>query len=193
MDDSIPTEEEVVRALFQLKNWKAPGMTGITADLLKTWYCMSHPKEGRGDPDLTALENWEVVVELVRLCFQGEIPTAHTIGVLVIIPKDDKGGVRGIGLLEAIHKLVSCVINMRIQKAVRFSEEVHGFRAKRGCITAVGKAKIRMQIAACKNETTYHLYLDLKKAYDSIDWDRTLEVMRKYRVGSQICRYVKET
>ena len=50
-----------------------------------------------------------------------------------------------------------------------------------------------MQIAACKNETTYHLYLDLKKAYHSIDRDKTLEVMRKYGVEPRICRYVKET
>lgn len=36
----------------------------------------------------------------------GEIPKAFNYRVLVIIPKDDKGGVRGIGLLETIHKLI---------------------------------------------------------------------------------------
>ena len=73
------------------------------------------------------MDNWKKVVELVQLCLMGEIPKAHNLGVLVIIPKDDVGGVRGIGLLEVTHKLVSCVINMRIQEAVSFCEEVHGF------------------------------------------------------------------
>ena len=75
---------------------------------------------------------------------------------------------------------------MSIQKAVSFSNKVHGFRANQGCITSVSEANIRMQIAACKNETTFQLYLDLKKAYDYINWDRTLEVMQKYGVGPQI-------
>ena len=149
---------------------------------------MANPKEG--DPDGEAEGNWKKVVELVRMCFEGEIPKAHLYGVLVIIPKDDKGGVRGIGLLEAIHKLVSCVINMRIQEKVSFYEEVHGFREKRGCITAVGESKIRIQIATCRSETTYQVYLDLRKAYDSIDRDRTLAIMAKYGIGPRILRYI---
>jgi len=37
-------------------------------------------------------------VEIIQKCFrEGEIPTAFSYGVLVIIPKDDYGGVRGIG------------------------------------------------------------------------------------------------
>ena len=57
VDDLIPEEMEVVKALFHLNNRKAPGMTGITADFLKTWYYMSHPKEGDGDTGARALEN----------------------------------------------------------------------------------------------------------------------------------------
>ena len=52
------------------------------------------------------------------------------------------------------------------------------------------EAKIRMQIASCRSTPLYQIYLDLSKAYDSIDRDRTLDIMTKYKVGPNICRYV---
>ena len=78
---------------------------------------------------------------------------AFSYGVLVIIPKDDKGGVRGIGLLESIHKIISQIINLRLGETIKFCDEVHGFRKRRGCYTAIGEAKLRMQMAACSYET----------------------------------------
>ena len=54
-----------------------------------------------------------MVVRMVRKCFETNVaPTAFQFGLLVIIPKDDKGGVREIGFLEAIHKLISTIINL---------------------------------------------------------------------------------
>ena len=64
--------------------------------------------EGEGKD---ATYKWGLVVQLVRDCFQGKIPTAFKFGVLVVFPKDDMGGMREIGLLETIHKLVSQIIN----------------------------------------------------------------------------------
>ena len=90
VEDSIPDEEEIVRALFMMKNQKSPGLTGITADVMKSWFHLANTEEGERDAE--AEEAWRKLVEVVKLCFQGEIPKAHTLGVLVIIPKDDKGG-----------------------------------------------------------------------------------------------------
>ena len=33
VDDSTPDKEEIIRALFKMRNRKAPGMTKITADV----------------------------------------------------------------------------------------------------------------------------------------------------------------
>ena len=49
-----------------------------------------------------------------------------------------------------------------------------------------------MQIEACNSSPIYQVYLDLSKAYDSIDRDRTLEIMKKYKVGPNIRNYVKQ-
>ena len=122
----------------------------------------------------------------------GKVPTAFSTGTLVIIPKDDKGGVRGIGRLEVIHKLISQVINLRLNTHIKFLPEIHSFRRKRGTYTAIGEAKIRMQIASCNSTPLYQIYLDLSKAYDSIDREQTLEIMRKYKVGPNIRNYIKK-
>ena len=83
-----------------------------------------------------------------------------------MIPKDDVGGVRGIGLLEAVHKLVSQIINLRMAEAIEFVDEVHGFRKGRGTYTAVGETKVRMQLVTCSLQTVYQIFLDLRKAYN---------------------------
>ena len=190
VDDSIPQEDEIRSALFKMRSRKAPGLTQLSVDHLKQWYNEGHPQEGDGDEK--ALEIWDNVVTLVQRCIgEGDIPQAFFYGVLVIIPKDDAGGVRGIGLLEVIHKLVSQVINLRMATSIEFLEEVHGFRCGRGTYTAIGETKIRLQMAVNKSETTYQVYLDLKKAYDSINRPRVLHIMRKYGVGPNICRYVE--
>ena len=108
--------------------------------------------------------------------------------MLVVIPKDDKCGVRGIGLLESIHKLVSQIINIRMGNTIEFCDDVHGFRRKRGCHTAIGETKLKMQIAACEFDTIYQIFLDIRKAYDYIARNCVLLLLEKYGVGPNVRR-----
>ena len=179
-------------ALFKMRNRKAPGLTRISVDVLKLWYRLAHPEDEGEAPAPSDSERWEAIVKIIQDCFRGIIPTAFTVGVLVIIPKDDKGGVRGIGLLESIHKVVSQIINIRMGDTINFCEEVHGFRRKRGCHTAIGETKLKMQIAACQSDTLYQIYLDLRKAYDSIARNRVLKLLEKYGVGPNIRNYIHD-
>ena len=45
MDDLIPKEVEIKEALFKLRNRKAPGLTGIIMEHMKSWYRLSHPED----------------------------------------------------------------------------------------------------------------------------------------------------
>ena len=85
------------------------------------------------------------------------------------------------------------IINIRVNITIGFSEEVYGLRRMRGYRTAIGKAKLRMQMATCRFKTRYQIYLDLRKAYDSIDRNRILRTLEKYKVGHSIRRYISET
>ena len=190
--DDTPMEDEIVTALYRMRNRKAPGLTGISVEDLKKWEKGANPGIGL-NPIPTYQRAWKAVVKLVQDAIgEGKIPSAFSIGTLVIIPKDDKGGVRGIGLLEVIHKLISQIINLRLGTQIKFLPEVHGFRKHRGTYTAIGEAKMRMQIEACTSSPVYQVYLDLSKAYDSIDRDRTLKIMEKYKIGPNIRNYIKK-
>ena len=68
---------------------------------------------------------------------------------------------------------------------IKFHPSVHGFRKKRGCFTAIGEAKVKLQMAMCKSEPLYQIYLDLQKAYDSINRKRVLYILEKYGVGKK--------
>ena len=56
VDDSIPDEEEIRKALFRMRNKKAPGLMTITTEHMKLWYRLSHPKKGE-KIDKRALDN----------------------------------------------------------------------------------------------------------------------------------------
>ena len=189
VNNSVPMEAEIASALQQMQNGKAPGLTCIQVDQMKVWYLKARPEEGEGDP--TSICIWEKLVAIVQRCIHnGDIPDAFMYGILVLIPKDNVGGVQGIGLLETVHKLASQIINLRMAEAINFHEDVHGFCRKRGTHTAIGETKIRMQMATSQSSTLFQVYLNLRKAYDSINQGRILLLLAKYGVGPCLCRYI---
>ena len=142
------------------------------------WYRLSHPEDENTISDEKANKIWNKIVKIVQIAFKdGEFPNAFKYGVLVLIPKDDAGGIRGIGLLETLHKLISAIINMRLAKSINFCEAIHGFRKGRGCYTAIGETKLRIQEATSQYKTLYQIYLDLTKANDSIDRDQVIKIL----------------
>ena len=49
-----------------------------------------------------------------------------------------------------------------------------------------------MQRAACKGRTLYQIYLDLRKAYDSVHREGVMALLEKYGVGPRIRRYIRK-
>ena len=45
VDDSIPEEPEIVRALFRISSRKLPGLSKFSVDILKAWYKQDHPRK----------------------------------------------------------------------------------------------------------------------------------------------------
>jgi hypothetical protein len=103
-----------------------------------------------------------------------------------LIPKAS-GGTRGIGLLEVMWKVCSVIINRRLQQSITFHESLHGFRKEHGTGTATLDAKIvQMQLSHIRGTPLYQIFLDLSKAYNTMDRGRTLQILREYGVGERI-------
>lgn len=107
-----------------------------------------------------------------------------------MIPKAS-GGVRGIGLLETIWKVISIIINMRITKSIRFHKSLHGFRANHGTGTAILEARLNLDVSIQKGIPMHQIFLDLTKAYDTLDRKRTLDILERYGLGPNLIRLLR--
>jgi hypothetical protein len=184
--DEIPDEEEIIDTLMSMKLGKSPGASGIRVENLRCWLKMAQREE---EPDRTL---WEKVVQIVKLAYSGaDIPQTFVIGVLVLIPKGD-GNQRGIALLETIYKLISAMINRRLLTGIEFHDSLHGFRKNRGTGTAIIEAKLKMQLVRRGTAPFYWVFMDLTKAYDTLDRGRTMEILKGYGVGPIMRSFINQ-
>jgi hypothetical protein len=95
----------------------------------------------------TYTERWDKVVKLIQHIFlTGKLPTELSWSVLIAIPKVS-GGFRGIGILEAMWKVISSIIDWLFKEIIQCHPSLHGFRPVRGTNTASVEAKLRFQLA----------------------------------------------
>lgn len=193
IDDVPPSENEVVKALSKLRNHRAAGASGLTAEDLKAWHQSARESAEGLEPSQDAVDLWEKVLELIRLIFEdGIIPHKFCHGILVLIPKAQQGEFRGIALLEPLYKLVSMIINDRIQAGITFDDAIHGFRPGRGTGTAIMEAKLLMQLHSRSDKPLYMIFLDLKKAYDTLDRSQAMRILEGYGVGPNLRRIISK-
>ena len=179
INDCPPDEEEIFIALKKMNRGKMPGPSQVCVEDLRHWH-----------DDLP--EVWAKLVKLVQMALAGiDVPAAFAYGILVLIPKSEPGKFRGIALLEVIYKLCATVIHLRLRDAIDSHPGIHGFRVGRGTGTAILEAKLLMQLAFWDCKPLYQVFLDLTKAYDSLDRVRTMEILIGYGVGPNLCRFIQ--
>jgi hypothetical protein len=74
---------------------------------------------------------------------------------------------------------------------VQLADSVHGFRKKRGTGTAIMEVKLLAQMRCRSDEPLYLIFLDLKKAYDTLNRPQAMRILEKYGVGPKIRRIIQ--
>jgi hypothetical protein len=175
--DNVPDEREIADTVRLLRWGKSPGPSGIRAEHLREWLNAAE-RDNNPDP-----RRWNKMVELAPHAFEtGESPTELPWSVLVLIPKGS-GVCRGIGLLEICWKVISKIMDFRMRQGIGLDDSIHGFRAERGTSTANITAKLKMQLSCVRRQTLYQVFIDLAKAYDTLDRGRTLAILEGYGLG----------
>jgi Reverse transcriptase (RNA-dependent DNA polymerase) len=63
---------------------------------------------------------------------------------------------------------------------------MYGFTSERGTGTAIVEAKLQQEFANIRQEPLFQVYLNLKKAYDTLDRPRALETLKNYGMGTRL-------
>jgi hypothetical protein len=178
-----PTLEEVSQALKQMKNRKAPGNDDISADLIKAG----------GLPALKWLH--EIFVDIWQT---EEIVDDWTLAILIRLFKN-KGdpkqcdNYRGISLLVVASKLFTRVILNRIQKLIdrQLLEQQAGFRSNRSTIDQIFILKMTMEKSREFNKPLFMCFIDIQKAYDSVNRKLLWKICQRYGLTDKIVRLLK--
>lgn len=155
-----PTLAEIEKAIKQLKNKKASGPDGISAELFK-----------EGGP--TLLEHTHLLI--VKIWNTGIIP-AHLrdASIVTIFKKGDKthcGNYRGVSLLSVTGKILARVLSNRLLPLAEsyLPETQCGFRPNRGTIDMIFSARQMQEKSREQNQPLYMAFIDLIKAFDSVN------------------------
>ena len=173
--DELPdiSQDEIVMALRQLRNGKAPGEDGITSELLKAG----------GAPVIREIQNLFNTV-----LHSGRTPKAWSRSLVVLFfKKGDKTllkNYRPITLLSHIYKLFSRVITNRLARRLDEFQppEQAGFRGGYGTIDHIHTVRQIIQKSEEYNQPLCLAFVDYEKAFDSVETWAVLESLQRCQV-----------
>ena len=180
--DDVPTFDELVQALRRLSCGKASGRSGISPEILVY-----------GGPAL----HHQIFCLFCRVWECGVVPGDWRDADIVPIPK--KGDLsscdnwRGISLLDVVGKLFARLLNDRLQSLAEdvLPDSQCGFRKGRGCTDMIFVARQLIEKSVEHASELYVLFVDQKKAYDSIPRSALRIVLQKLGVPPRMCGLVQ--
>jgi len=189
--DDTPTNGEIRVAVAELTNGRSAGVSRMRAEHLKEWLKGAKLEEDpeKGPNNVGAGKEWEALLQLVQAIWEeGRIPSQLGWVVTVLIPKRG-GDYRGIGLLKPIWKVIKQVI-VKWLEAIALHDGLHGCRNGWGTGTAVIEAKLWQQLAHIEQAPFYGVFINLKKAFDVMDWERCLLILEGHGAGPNMRRLI---
>ena len=156
--------EDIALATRGIQTGRAGGPLRMWTENLKAWL-----QEATQEKDPFA-QWWENLVSLAQISFkEGCLTDALTCTTMVLLTKGG-GYFRGIVLVEVIWKLLTSINNNHLQSAITLHDALHGFRQGRGIRTSNLEAILLQKLAVIRLNHTFHMLLDVRKAYTLLDW-----------------------
>ncbi|GIY46741.1 uncharacterized protein CDAR_250971 [Caerostris darwini] len=172
--------QEIEEIIANIKPNKAPGPDNIPGEIVKEmFYANKHL--------YTNLFN--------KLLKTGLFPTSWKDANVVLIPKENKNlelaeHYRPICLLSAwgktFDKLIAKRITYYLEQANYFSINQFGFRRRRSTVTAIQNIKSFINQAADENKIVCLISLDIKNAFNSVDWNLLKKKITKLPIPSYL-------
>lgn len=176
--------KELTDAINTLKNKKACGMDNIFNEHIKLSFDF--------------LQEWWLTY-LNTLLNKSEIPESWRTAKLKTLYKGkgnllDPNTYRGIALMSTAYKLYTKILNNKIILNLddTLPPEQYGFRKNRNCEQAIGllRSDIKRNLAKPKG-STYCVFVDFQKAFDSIDHVNLLEKLKIAGIQGKVYKAIQ--
>ena len=133
---------------------------------------------------------WQLMVQLFQTTFKdGAVPEEVVWGAMVFLV-EGRVEYQGIGLVKLVWKVCATLVNCCLRRSVMLHNALHGFREGRGTGTATLEAKFLQQLEGLEHEPMFHIFLELRKAYDSLDRGWCMEILWGCRKGKRMVRLI---
>ena len=175
------TYEDVKVAVRAMKMGKAPGPSGVVAEMLKS-------SGEDGVRWMTDLFN--------QIILDGNIPNDWKKSWMVTVYKGkgdalDCGSYRGIKLLDHVMKVFERVIEKRLRGRVELNDMQFGFRPGRGTTDAIFIVRQMQEKYMSKNKELWMAFVDLEKAFDRVPREVLWWALRRLKVDEWLVQVIK--
>ena len=167
-------KSEFQRAMKMLKNNKAPGVDKITAEILNN--CGEKAKY--------------IIYEMIRKMYDtGIVPTDFNKCIIIPIPKTLRAQncdqFRTLSLTTHASKVLTSIILRRMEKILDnyLTDDQFGFRRNIGTREAILTLRQIIEKRNKKGEATYIAFVDLEKAFDSVNWNIMFRLLKKVGIS----------
>ena len=170
VDSTPPTADEISDAIRKLKKNRAPGICGITAELLKSG----------GAPVISWL------LPLFTLIWKHcVIPTEWNLAIILPLwkgkgSKSDCSKYRGISLLSVQAKLFAhvCLARMKSTIFAKHRPQQSGFTPGRSTLDWIVALRLPAERRHEYRQPLYTAYIDLRAAFDSLDRNSIWNILK---------------
>ena len=183
-DEPAPTQEEIKEHIRKLKNNRTSGEDGIVAELLKNL------------GEKTTKELTEIIQKIWQT---EELPEDWKCALIhPLHKKGDRTNVnnyRGISLLQVTYKILSACLLKRTQEQLehKIGEYQAGFRPNRSCTEQIFNLKTILKYKAVRGATVICVFIDFKKAYDSVDRQSLFNILEEQGLDHKTLRLIRQT
>ena len=179
----IPTLEDAKTSINRMKSNKAAGPDGIPADIYK-----------HGG---NLIQN-QLHMLIVKIWVSEQIPSELRNADIVKIYKNkgdrgECGNYRGISLLSTAGKVLSGILNDRLKTLAEqiLPETQAGFRPNRGTADMIFTVRQLQEKCREQNKPLYMAFIDLTKAFDTVDRELLWEVLARYGCPPKFIRIIR--
>ena len=100
------------------------------------------------------------------------------------------GRYQGIGLVEVAWNVCPAVEHFWLNQRVNLHDALHGFRSGMGTGTETLEAKLAQKLAGISNKLMLQVFLEVRKAFDSLNRGRYMGILRWYGMVQNTARLI---